>query len=236
MISQQPQARRQTGYQVPDWLLDSSPSVENHAREVQDTIQEILNDLQQGVQQKPRTIEIGQQNTTIIGDYVASVFADADAKWKKQMHGNATWSSVLNGIQQGDISVQFWYIFLMVGHNQIRSASRAEIVLLVQQTVMLIREINEEARIFVSAILPRPVDNEIAKPFIVNFNRWLVLAMNKISKSYYRVHFLPVQHHFLTNGLPTLHLFNEDKFTLNPRGAALLKATLFKLAGFKRNQ
>ena len=232
----QAQSRQEATFQVPDYLLDDSPSVETHTRQVQEVVQEILSDLNQGIDsQKKRNIEISSVNTTIIGDYVASVFGQSDRKWKVQSPGNATWASTLQGIKDKLISVDFRYVFFLLGHNQIRVSKRVDIVRIVFEVIAQVREINPEARIFICSILPRPVDNEEAKLLIVNFNRWISLAVNKAAKQFFRVHHIPIQHHFINAGVPKLFLFNQDQFTLNARGALLLKTKVFQLAGFKKN-
>ena len=232
----QAQSARQTFYEVPDFLKDGSPSVEVHHQQVQSVVREILQELRQGHDTvRNRSLQIGPHNTTLIGDYVTSVYQGPDNKWLVQSLGNATWNTVIQGIMNGSIVVNFRYMFLMVGHNQVLSAKKSEIIQVIHDTVQKIRSINLEARIFVCSLLPRPIDNHDIKPHIVNFNRWIVMAVNRVSKAYFRVHHIPTQHSFIRAGKPKQELFNEDRITLNKAGALLLKEKMFEIAGFRKN-
>ena len=139
---------------------------------------------------------ISNQNTTIISDYTVSGFIEYDAKWFVQAVGNATFQSVTQEIQQHKINVQHRYIFISLGHNQLYSAGKKWVKQSVLMLVTTIRSQNLQCKIFFLELLPRLVDNNTAKPLIVNFNRSLYKAVQAVSNSMGRVLFLPVQHHF----------------------------------------
>ena len=91
------------------------------------------------------------------------------------------------------------------------------------------------AKIFILALLPRPVDNVSAKPLIIKFNRLLATSVNRIRKLDERVLLLPAQHQFVQDAEPIIRFFSSDGFTLSEEGSRKLKETFFKLAGFVKN-
>ena len=179
---------------------------------------------------------ISSGNTTVIGDYVAAAFSQHDSKWLVQATGNATMNTVLQGINKGDITVDRHYIFIVIGHNQLQSSSKGSVIFSVKQIVASIRNKNPAAKIFFSALLPRPVDNDTVKPLIVKFNRALCAAIHEVQKRDIRVLLLPVQHQFIVDSKPVMQYYNEDGFSLSDQGAACLKKELFRLAGFLQNK
>ena len=152
-----------------------------------------------------------------------------------QATGNATFNSVIQAIKNGTIKVDFKYIFIVLGHNQVRSTCREMLCTLVESLVAEIRLRNTDSRIFISALLPRVVDNLEIKVHIVNFNRWLAAVVRKVGSTFFRVHLLAVQHEFLDQGTPIQRLFHEDGVTLSATGAFLFKKSMFEMAGFKMN-
>ena len=125
---------------------------------------------------------ISSGNTTIISDYIGTCFPLHDRKWLVQAKGTATIQSVIQQIQQGSITVDRHYIFLLIGHNQLQAVKKASISTIYKTLIKLIRSKNLEAKIFVSALLPRPVDNQQAKPLIVKFNRIIATLVNNVRK------------------------------------------------------
>ena len=178
---------------------------------------------------------VSSGNTTIIGDHFAATFQQHDRKWLVQATGNATFQSTLLAIQEGTITLDRHYIFIVISHNQLQMAKNSQLGHVVEEFLKLIRSKNVAAKIFINALLPRPVDNDTAKPLIVKFNRILAMTVNKVQKADNRIILLPVQHRFIKDSAPRLELFNQDLFTLNKHGAALLKASMFELAGFIKN-
>ena len=123
----------------------------------------------------------------IIGDYVAMVFDRFNSKWLVQVTGNSMVQSVISVIHNKQITVDRRYIFVVLGHNQLHMAERAVVGDMFQELIGLIRDLSPIARIFVSALLPRPVDNAMVKPLIVKFNRALSVVIGKIAKRDERV-------------------------------------------------
>ena len=216
-------------YQVPVWSQPSRITV-NLPQGL--SVAERNKAIMQG--QPRETINSG--NTTIIGDYVAAAFESNDTKWLVQAHGTATFDSVINNISTGSLTVQCRYIFLVLGHNQVWSITKQELTRKSLELVVLIRSLNAECRIYFTPALPRPVDNEVAKPCLVKYNCNLFMAVRKMESQLNRVHFVPIQHAFIgEDSKPILAYFNEDLVTLNKVGAACLKMKLFEYAGFRVN-
>ena len=178
---------------------------------------------------------VSSGNTTIIGDYVATTSQQHDRKWLVQATGNVTFQSTLLAIQEGTITLDRHYIFVVIGHNQLQMAQNSQLGHVVEEFLKFIRSKNVAAKIFINALLPCLVDNNTAKPLIVKFNRILTTTVNKVRKADDRIILLPVQHPFIKDMVPRLELFNQDLFTLNKHGAALLKANMFELVGFIKN-
>ena len=108
---------------------------------------------------------------------------------------------------------------------------------LVLELVIEVRKISQESCIFFIGVLPRIVDNEDIKPYIVRFNRWLSVAVTQVDTLFERVKFLPVHIKFLNSSEPRRELFHQDDlFTLNEAGAKLLRNEIFRLAGFVKNE
>ena len=179
---------------------------------------------------------ISSANTTLIGDYVAAGYSEFHIQWCVQAFGNATFGSLLQMIKSLEIVVNRRYVFFEVGGNQIRSADRNTVFQNALDLAVATRERNPDARIFFVGILPRPVENDDAKPFIAKFNRWMVQAVNRISLFMTHVSFLPVHLAFIQDSKPRIHLFNpDDRLTLNEAGLTIFKRKCFELAGFARN-
>ena len=69
----------------------------------------------------PQNVQISSANTTLIGDYISTVFPEHSSKWLVQAQGNVTFTSVLNLIQENLITVDRKYVFLQLGGNQLRT-------------------------------------------------------------------------------------------------------------------
>ena len=133
---------------------------------------------------------ISSENMTIIGDYITGCFNDTDKKWKVQVQGNAMLQSLVWALQHDELDVQKRYVFLLVGHNQLLTATKGIVTDYVLELISEVRAKNQGMRIFFSAILPRPIDNGTIKLCIVKFNRFLFAAVQKASKNYQKVKFL----------------------------------------------
>ena len=187
-------------------------------------------------QQDRQQLQISARNTTLIGDYISTVFPEFQSKWMVQATGNATFSSTMEALQQGLIVVNRKYIFLQLGGNQIRSADAVNTFNNILNLVVAIRERSSESRIFLIGVLPRPVENDQAKPYIMRINRWFTHAVERVDKLLGKVKFLPVHLKFLNGSQPRLELFREDDgITLSPAGAMVFRNEVFRLAGFVRN-
>ena len=64
-------------------------------------------------------VQISNQNTMIIGDYIAVVFPEFQAQWLVQAIGNATFQSMVDLICHEAIILKHRYIFIQLGGNQI---------------------------------------------------------------------------------------------------------------------
>ena len=201
---------------------------------------EIENEFQQQTQQLAINVkqpEISVLNTMIIGDYTATVYPSYHMKWLVQAWGNTTLGSTLESIDNKLITVDKKYIFIALGGNQLCTSTRQSVSMQVLELVSKIRDKNEKSRIYFVGVLPRPIENIEVKPLIVKFNRFLAAAVEKAAVIFERVKFLPAHLEFIQDGAPAEEFFHQDdKLTLNDRGAILLRNTLFRLAGFKKNQ
>ena len=206
--------------------------------QVRHILRQMLQNLEEHQQPKDRKqqAEITRDNTTLIGDYIVAGFPQWDAKWLVQATGNTTFESVLADIISGKIIVDRKYVFILLGHNQIRTSTKSSIKWSIFNCIEQIRIINAQSRIFFVSLLPRPVDNQVTKLLITKFNRALAGSVNVASKQFKRVRFVAVQHEFVHNSIPLDKLYNQDKFTLSLAGLALLKNKVLLGAGFVKNQ
>lgn len=175
-------------------------------------------------------------NTTLIGDYTSVVFPSHDTKWLVQAQGNATFASTLALVKDEMLVVDRRYIFVQLGGNQVRTGERTKIYSQVLDLVVYIRNKNATSKIFFIGVLPRVIDNEQIKPFIMKFNRWLAAAVNDVNSLFERIKFLPVHLQFLEGNVPKRPLFDQhNSLLLSPLGAAVFKESVFQLAGFVKN-
>ena len=144
-----------------------------------------------------RNVDITASNTTLIGDYTSVVFTAMDSKWLVQAQGNAMFASTLALIKDHMLITDRRYVFFQLGGNQVCSSDRNKLFSQILDIVVTVRESNPLLHIFFIGVLPRIVDNEDIKPFIVRFNRWLASVVNEVNIVFERVRFLPVQLHFL---------------------------------------
>ena len=82
---------------------------------------------QQKIQVKQKQMkqpDITNLNTTLIGDYTATVYPQYNVKWLVQATGNATFKSTIEAVKSGNIVVDRKYIFIQLGGNQLRTADK----------------------------------------------------------------------------------------------------------------
>ena len=183
----------------------------------------------------PLKTEISNLKTTLIGDYVSVVFPEYHPKWLVQAFGNAMLKSTLDGIIKEKIMVNRKYMFIQLGGNHIRSTTKDTVFKEILSVVIAIRDKNAEAWIFVVAVLPRLVENDNVKPYIVVFNHWLRNATECIMSIFSKVKFIPAQLSFLGPVGPCLVYFAEDQLKLNELGLWVFQDVLFHHAGFIKN-
>ena len=172
-------------------------------------------------------IEISSANTMLIGDYSSAVFSPLDARWLVQAQGNATFASILTLIKEDMIAVDRRYVFLQMGGNQVMTSDRQKIHSQVLELVVAIRQKNANSTIYFVGVLPRVVNNEEIKPFIMKFNRWLATSVKEVDIIFEHVRFLPVYLKFIEGNVPKLHLFDpQNSLLLSPAGAELFRQSL----------
>ena len=115
-------------------------------------------------------LDINSGNTMIIGTYISAVFPKHNRHWLVQAQGNAMFESTMEKIKQLEVVVDRRYIFIELGSNQIRMADKEKVFQWILQLTVVIRERNKESRIYYVGVLPRPVENEEARPKIIMFN------------------------------------------------------------------
>ena len=187
--------------------------------------------------QAVKKMEISCANTTLIGDYTSVVFPLSDTRWLVQAQENAMLTSVIALLNDNMLVVDRRYIFIQLGGNQLRSVDRMKIYSQVLDLVVAIRNKNPQSRIYFVGVLPRVIDNQDIKPFIMKFNRWLAMAAHEVNIIFEKVRFLPVQLNFLEGNEPKRHLFQQhNPLLLSESGSVLFKQAVFQLAGFIRNE
>ena len=186
-------------------------------------------------QSLPPRPEISNLNTTLIGDYISVIYPEYHQKWLVQAFGNATFQSTLDAIIQEKVIVNRRYIFLQLGGNQIRMTDKEGFFKALLSVVLAIRDKNPECHIFVAGILPRPVENQSAKPLLIVVNRWLRDACERITNVIGKVVFIPVQLSFIGANGPCMEMFNEqDKLTLSIWEPDYLEMYFFSMQGLSR--
>ena len=100
---------------------------------------------------------ISNLNTTLIGDYISAVFPEYHATWLVQAFGNVTFQSVLDMIIKDELIIERKYILPQLGGNQMRSATKQGVFKSLLEVIIAIRDKNDDSRIFIIPVLPRPV-------------------------------------------------------------------------------
>ena len=216
--------------QIPEWAMVDVPEP------VQEFSVSCVSGESKTVPKAVTRPQISCVNTTLIGTYISATFPIHNRHWLVQAVGNNTFDLITQGVKNGTIAVNRRYIFIEAGANQLRSVSKELVEKWLVELLVAIRNKNPESKIFITGVLPRPIENEVARPLIIRMNRWLSAAVVSLRKYIHRMEFVPVQLRFLTTGGPRLELFNEDGLTLNQKGAALFRASLFQAAGFVKNE
>ena len=223
----------QQSMELFDWMKSDVPEVldqeQDFGVDTESTKKQVVK------QMVNKNITILCANTTLIGDYVATIFPEHSNKWLVQAMGNATFASILQLIKEDLVTVDRQYVFIQLGGNQIRMANYDLVFQSLVNLVVAVRERRPDSRIFVIGVLPRPIDNAEAKPYICRINRWIASAVEKIQKMFQKVKFIPLHLKFLDAAKPKLHLFQQDGLMLSAAGAQLFKKLAFEMAGFVAN-
>ena len=138
-------------------------------------------------------------------------------------------------ILKGEVSVSRPYIFTWIGTEMIRTATKVAVHKSYGRLMQAIALLNNMARVFVTTVLSRPVDNEQAKPFLVDIN-WCItsLSVNQYNRTLgIRVKVIPVHLSFLRRGKLRYELYHNNLLNLNQNGVQLLKTIIFRSAGLK---
>ena len=231
-------------YMVEGWMKTDVPEVRENFRILAVQVQSQRHH-QQNEESREKSLwqrsqvkkpEISSANTTLIGDYIATVFPEYSKTWLVQAQGNATFDSVVSCIEQELVMVDRKYIFIHLGGNQILSADNEKVFNRLVKIIMAIRQHNSQCYVYFLGVLPKPIDNENCKTSIAKFNRWLSHGVEKAQKIFQKIKFLPVQLSFLQGNVPKDNLYNQqDRMTLSQLGVKVFKCTAFELAGFIKN-
>ena len=128
------------------------------------------------------------------------------------------------------------YIFVQLGGNQLMLATKQSVYKQVLALILAIRQVNPQTRFFIVGVLLRPIDNQHVKSYVMNYNRFLKNAAERIDHLFGKTKFLAIQLSFIGTDGPKIQYFNQDDgLTLNQVGATFFRKTLFKLAGFVQN-
>ena len=178
--------------------------------------------------------DINSGNTTIIGDAVISVFTTLNGPWLVQMVGNLTIQVLAQLLVDGKM-IPKKYNFIAVGSNQLYSASDSDIRKYYNRILTVILDKVPKAKIYFIPVLPRPLDNDDVKAFVVDYNRHLSNTVKGMVRSGMSVRYLAIQNEFLFNGKPDGRYFAEGTQHLNEEGARRFRTLVFEAAGFKKN-
>ena len=178
---------------------------------------------------------ISAENTTIIGDFTIDGFVNPDSKWLVQSFSKAVLKTIPNRIENNQIQVQHRYVFLGVDANQVFRATRAGTFQQIKVLITAIRNRNQNGKIFMVGVLPRPSHNELAKPYIKDFNRFVAASVKRLGNQFARLVYILVQIWF--QQVHEFHaLFQEDMVRLNEFGRMKYKRVLLEQAGFVKNK
>ena len=129
------------------------------------------------------------------------------------------------------------YVFFHLGGNQVRTSERNKLYSQILDIVVTVRQSNPLSRIFFIGVLPRLVDNEDIKPFIVRFNHWLAAVVNEVNNVFEKVKFLPVQLHFIAGTSPRAELFDvQNRLLLNNIGGSTIQTGYIPVSRVRAEQ
>ena len=149
------------------------------------------------------------------------------------MVGNLTFQTAVDYISKSKIVIDRKNIFIALGSNQIYSATKDNVNKWVNRLINTIDCLNSNCKIYFVPVLPRPIDNQQVKPYIIAVNKMIHACVKKCAKQH--VQFLSIQNFFVKNGVPDPRLYENDKVSLNTDGCTKLRTLVFEAVGFKKN-
>lgn len=155
---------------------------------------------------------------TILSDSMCR-FVETPRKFILQAYGGATITSLTDKVRAGTALVRkFPVIVILVGTNDIQGGNKEVILKNFDRLIKTIRQIHSSVNLFISAILPRPVDFVITRDLVaeINTNLSTLCAQRKVT-------FLNTHRIFFKLGLPDSTCFRKrDGLHLNTLGVAKL--------------
>ena len=122
----------------PEWLNVDVSEVKEHFGVAKVHVQRSSEE--EPKEQVKKNMNISNLNTTLIGDYAATVFPEYNTHWLVQATGNATFESVIKAINDGLLIADRRYVFVMLGGNQLRAATKTSVFRNVMEMVVAIRD------------------------------------------------------------------------------------------------
>ena len=136
---------------------------------------------------KPSVILPGQSrdcvhsgNATVFGDKMVTSFHKADPDWYVQAWPGLDLEQLTQKIICGEVAVNRPYVFIWIGTEFIRTATKLLTHKNYGRLVWANWAKNNSVKIFPLTVLPRPIDNQQAKPFLVDINRYLTSMASAI--------------------------------------------------------
>lgn len=133
-----------------------------------------------------------------------------------QAYSGARISTIKKKLDQGEINLSnYSYCLIHVGTNDVRDFSVDRIIADFRELFVKFKSLSPHIKLYISSILPRPVDFDLTGFKCANINRQLLSVCSK-----YNIIFIKSYKRFLVRGRPirSLFAFKDGGLHLNEAG------------------
>lgn len=167
-----------------------------------------------------------KRQVLLLGDSMARCIPTSDAVILPVVRDDYQFGLIAQDIVSGAVDIQYKYVVVWAGAHAIHRVQLCDVPAQLKSLVNVICNRNPTAKVFISALLPKPRENHITEQLMITFNRGIKAAVNYIQQQGFDIHFLESHLLFLDGDKnilrPIIDSF-DDGFHLNVHGAHRLR-------------
>lgn len=131
---------------------------------------------------------------------------------------------VTSMLQQAQLRLNTQFVVFYLGTNVVMDFDRSDIIGKVIHLCKVTREKYPNISIFLSTLVPRPVDHQITARAVINYNDALKTGAQVANRRYTPVHYVSSHHLFvLPDGSYREDLYHKQDLRLSKKGVRLFK-------------